>query len=211
MTTVEQLLGEFIDDWKAGRRPDAGAYLQRAPEGERGELARQISTWLELAPSPAFDDETRAQIEAEPVLVAARQRVAELRQPLAARLPTLREQAGLGLRDVARRICAAFGVGDEGRAEAYLRQLEGGELDAGRLSGRLLDALASILGADREHLVPGPAAAAAGGQAFFRAEEDAERWIEGDIDALSRAALAPAPDGPPMDELDRLFLGGPGA
>ena len=33
--------------------------------------------------------------------------------------------------------------------------------------------------------------------------------IAEDIDALSRAALAPAPPSSPMDELDRLFLGGP--
>jgi hypothetical protein len=33
--------------------------------------------------------------------------------------------------------------------------------------------------------------------------------LHDDIEALSRAALTPAP--PPMDELDRLFLGGPDA
>ena len=53
---------------------------------------------------------------------------------------------------------------------------------------------------------PAPAAPAA---AFFRADEEAEDWIVQDIDALSRAALAAAPA--PMDELDRLFLGGPEA
>lgn len=44
----------------------------------------------------------------------------------------------------------------------------------------------------------------------LRAEEDADAWIAEDIDVLSRAALAPAP-ATPMDDLDRLFLDGPGA
>jgi hypothetical protein len=57
--------------------------------------------------------------------------------------------------------------------------------------------------------LPSPPAPAAPSQAFFRAEDEAQDWIVQDIDALSRAALASAPA--PMDELDRLFLGGPEA
>ena len=30
MTTIELLLGEFIDAWNAGRRPDVDEYLERA-------------------------------------------------------------------------------------------------------------------------------------------------------------------------------------
>lgn len=112
------------------------------------------------------------------------------------------------MRDVAHRLAAIFDLQDERRAAAYLEQIERDELDSGRLSRRLLDALAVILGADRDQLTPGPAALA-GGQAFFRADEHANQSIAADIDALSRAALAPAPASRAMDELDRLFLGGP--
>ena len=35
MSTVEQILGEFIDAWKAGERPDVDAYLARARESDR--------------------------------------------------------------------------------------------------------------------------------------------------------------------------------
>ncbi len=42
----------------------------------------------------------------------------------------------------------------------------------------------------------------------FRAEA-ADDAVRVDIELLSRAALSPAP--PPMDELDRLFTGGPDA
>ncbi|MEA2155725.1 MAG: hypothetical protein QOE11_1865 [Solirubrobacteraceae bacterium] len=211
MTAVEQLLGEFVDAWKAGRRPDVEAYLERAPQAEREELAAQLEAWLQIAPTPAYDATARAAIAQEPALRAAREAAAEIRSPLSVRLPTLRERSGLAVRDVARRLVSIFGIeDDEQRAAGYLEQIERDELDPGRLSGRLLDALAAILGADRDQLASGTAAFA-GGQAFFRAEDDAERWIAQDIDALSRAALAPVPESGPMDELDRLFLGGPEA
>ncbi len=210
MTAIEQILGEFVDAWNAGRRPDVGAYLERAPESERDELAAQLATWLQIAPTPDYDAATRAAISDEPALRTAMEAAATLRSPLSVRLPTLRERAGLAVSDVARRLVAVFDLDDEQRAAGYLEKIERDELDPRRLSRRLLDGLAAILGADRDQLGVGPPAFA-GGQAFFRAEEDADRWIAEDIDALSRAALAPAPASSPMDELDRLFVGGPDA
>jgi transcriptional regulator with XRE-family HTH domain len=208
MTAIEQLLGEFADAWTAGRRPDVEAYLERAPEADRDELATQLATWLALAPTPDYDEATRGAICEEPALRAALDAAAAIRSPLSVRLPTLRERAGLAVGDVARRLVAVFNLDDEQRAADYLEQIERDELDPSRLSRRLLDGLAAILGADREQLAAGPPAFA-GGQAFFRAEDDADRWIAQDIDALSRAALAPAPEASSMDELDRLFVGGP--
>ena len=209
MTAIEQLVGEFIDDWNAGRRPDVATYLERAAPEDRDVLTSQLETWLDLAPTPAYDEPTRQSIAREPVLMAALDAAAELRGPLAERLPTLRDRAGLAIGDVAARLTQLFELGDEQRTAAYLEQIERDELDERRLSRRLLDALATILGANADQLAPGPAALA-GGQAFFRAEEDADVWIAEDIDVLSRAALSPAP-ATPMDELDRLFLGGPDA
>ncbi len=212
MTTIEQLVGQFVDDWNAGRRPDVLAFLERAAPEDRDALASQLETWLELAPTPAYDEPTRQSIAREPALLAALDTAAALRAPLAERLPTLRDRAGLAIRDVAGRLTQLFDLGDEQRTVAYLERIERGELDERRLSRRLLDALAAILGADAAQLAPGPAALApapAPARTFFRAEADADAWIAEDIDVLSRAALSPAPAAP-MDELDRLFLGGPG-
>lgn len=208
MTTIEHLVGEFIDDWKSGRRPDLDAYLQRADPRDRDKLGEQIATWLEIAPTPDYDETTRQQIAREPMLVAARDAAELIRRPLAERLPTLRERAGLAISDVAARLTQAFSLGDEARVGRYLEEVERDELDERRLSNRLLDALAGILGADREMLAPRPAAAAPGGQAFFRLQERAETWLPAEIDALSRAALSDAPS-EQMDEVDRLFRGGP--
>jgi len=205
MSTVHEILGEFIDAWKAGERPDLDAYLERVPAGDRDELAAGIAAWLDIAPAPDYPLAARAAVSAEPAMQAALRAAEALRPPLPESLPVLRERAGLGIRDVAARLAERFGLADRDRMVAYLEQLENGELDAGRLSHRLVDALSEMLGAVRIALPPPPAPAAA----FFRADEEAEDWIVQDIDALSRAALADAPA--PMDELDRLFLGGPEA
>ncbi len=208
MSDLDQTLGEFIDAWKVGGRPDLDAYLERVPAAERDELAAGIDAWIALAPTPDYPPPARAAISAEPAMRAALQAAEALRPPLPESLPALRARAGLGVRDVAARLSERFGLADEDRTVAYLERLERGELDAGRLSRRLLDALSEMLGAVRIALPPPPATASPS-QAFFRADEEAEDWIVQDIDALSRAALAAAPA--PMDELDRLFLGGPDA
>ena len=99
---------------------------------------------------------------------------------------------------------------DVDRTAGYLARLEAGELDPARVSRRLLDALGALLGgsvADSAALSRALRPAAAGG-ALFRAQ-DAGDSVRFDIEVLSRAALSPAP--PPMDELDRLFTGGPDA
>src|SRR5262245_19521721 len=113
MTTIEQLVGEFIDAWNAGRRPAIDAYLQRARPSERDELAAQLTTWLEIAPTPDFSDATRAAIESEPALASAFASAAATREPLAQRLPTLRQRAGLAVRDVAARLAVVFSLQDE--------------------------------------------------------------------------------------------------
>ena len=207
MTTIEQLIGEFIDAWNAGRRPDVLAYLARAAPADRDELARQLETWLELAPTPAYDETTRAQIAAEPALLAAFAAAEALRTPLAARLPPLRERAGLAVPDVAQRLTRLVGIDDERRTEEYLERLENDAFDERRLSRRLIVALATILGVNVEQLVPAPVPI---GQTFFRAEADPEQWVAESLELLSELALEAAPD-QPMDELDRLFLGGPDA
>jgi transcriptional regulator with XRE-family HTH domain len=205
VSEIERVLGEFADAWTAGRRPDVDEYLTRVPEAERDELADQIGTWLELAPTPQYDAPARATIAREPVLRAALAAAEAGRAPIAARLPALRERAGLAVGDVARRLVALFGVEDEERAARHLANLERGALAPDRLSNRLLDALQAILGAE---LTPSPPAAPPA-YAFFRSDDRAPEWVAEEIDALSRAAFSAAPE--PMDELDRLFLGGPDA
>jgi hypothetical protein len=193
---IDRVLSDYIDAWNAGRRPDVDAYLARVPEPEREGLAERLAEWLTVAPAPAYPAAARGEIRADPRLRAALQQTA--RPPGA--LLALRRSAGLGLNELAARVVQAFGLGgQEGRTADYLTRLEHGELDEARVSRRLLGVLASALGQE-------PRLAASTPAMLFRG---AGEPLAGQFEALSRAALEPAP--PPMDDLDRLFLGGPDA
>jgi hypothetical protein len=214
MSTTEQVLSDFIDAWNAGRRPRVREYLARVPEGQsRDDLADQISTWLEVAPSPRYTSAARAQIRDEPIVRSVFDAVGEDAGLWPAVIPQLRARAGLSVGDLASRLVERFalGGGSRERATDYLERMERGELEASRVSRRLLDALGDLLGAsgralaDAGMLGGGPRLTSPGGT-LFRAEGDAGDWIAHDIETLSRAGLTPAPA--EMDELDRLFMGG---
>lgn len=213
MTRPEQLLSDFIDAWTAGRRPRVGDYLDRAAPEDRDELAVQLDTYLTVAPSPALDEATRAQIEALPAvarILAATSGAPELLPETVARL---REAQGRSREELAALVARSAGVEDpDGRMPGLLGDLEAGRLDPGRISRRLLGALAEVLGAGRDALEAAadaqrgllrPAAPAA--SMMFRADGDTDDVASG-LAAIGRAAMTPAPQ--PMDEIDRLFTGG---
>jgi len=210
---IDQALSDFIDAWNAGRRPRVLDFLERVPDGpEREQLADQITTWLEVAPTPDYDEPTRAEIRAEPIVQRVFAAVGDDAGLWPDVMPRLRERAGLSLRELAARVLERFELDDADRAVAYLARLERGELEPARVSRRLLDALGETLGAsgrtlrDAATFGSGLRPVTAGGT-LFRADEGAGEQVARDIAALSRAAMTPAP--PPMDELDRLFTGGP--
>lgn len=199
MSTRDQVLSEFIDAWNRGERPRVREYLARLPDGpERDELADQITAWLEIAPTPDYDEQTREQIRSEPIVAGA----------LAGPLPALRARAELSIADLSARLIERLSLNraDTSRAADYLERLERGDLDASRLSRRLLDALGAIFGVPGRALAESVRPAPAG--AIFRADTDAAERVRDDIELLSQAARTPAP---PMDDLDRLFTGGPDA
>jgi transcriptional regulator with XRE-family HTH domain len=215
MSTTEQVLSDFIDAWNAGRRPRVRDYLARVPDGaQRDDLADQISSWLEVAPTPDYDAAARAEIRAEPVVQQIFEAVGQDAGLWPQLVPRLRERRGWSVSQLAERLVARFGLprADEARTAAYVAQLEHGDLEPSRLSRRLVDALADLLGAS-----PGTFADAGGlttmlrppaaGASLMRAEERPDAQFLEDIELLSRAAMRPAPA--PMDEVDRLFLGGP--
>ncbi len=212
----DHLLSDFIDDWNAGRRPDVRGLLERLPAGpEREELAEQLTQWLEVAPTRAYDEPTRAAIRAEPAvqrLFAAADAETGLWPQV---LPALRERSGLSLADLASRLAERFGFGasETGRTAGYLERMERGELEPSRISRRLLDALSQALGTSADALADaasfgrGLQPASAGGT-LYRKDEGVEAWVAGDLELLSAAAFEPAPAAP-LDDVDRLFLGGP--
>jgi transcriptional regulator with XRE-family HTH domain len=217
MSMTEKVLSEFIDNWNAGRRPNIRDYLKRVPEGpERDDLAEQLTTWLELAPAPDFDEATLATIRSEPMVQQVLGAVGENAGLWPKVLPQLRERRGLSIAQVATSLVERLGLraGSEQKTAGYMARLERGELEASRVSRRLLDALGDLLGASGGTLADaggfgaGLRPTVAGGSLFRATEEPNQRFAR-DLEMLSRAAMSPAP--PPMDEVDELFIGGPGA
>lgn len=212
---TEALLSEFIDAWNAGERPSVRAFLRRVPDGSaRDQLATEIEAWLEVAPTPGYSDAARRAIRAEPVVqrvFAAADDGAGL-WPIV--VPQLRERARLSLPELAARVAQRFRLspGDEARTAEYLRQLEDGRLEPTRVSRRLLDALGELLGTGSGTLADaggfGRGLRPAVGGALFRTEDVDTDRVAADLAVLAEAAMAPAPDRA-LDEVDRLFLGGP--
>ena len=98
MVSIDRVLSEFIDDWNAGRRPQVDAYLERVPEAERAELADQLVSWLQVAPTPRYDEAGRAAVAAEPIARASTAAMAREAGRWPELLPRLRERAALSVR-----------------------------------------------------------------------------------------------------------------
>jgi transcriptional regulator with XRE-family HTH domain len=203
MSTTDQVLSAFIDEWNAARRPRVREYLNRVPEGPaRDELAEQITTGLEVGPTPDYDDETRAAIRSEPVVEHVVSAVGDDAGQWPAVLPQLRERQGLSIAQVAASLVQRFGLrsGDQPRTATYLERLERGDLEPTRVSRRLLDALGELLGASPGTLADagsygrGLRPAATGG-ALFRASPDAAPMFAADIEAQPGGAARAGADG----------------
>ena len=203
---LEQALSAFIDDWNAGRSPQLDEHLASVADADRRELASAVETFLQYAATPPYGRGKRAQLDADPALAVARERL------LGPVLPELvrehRAERQLSVRDLARRVGDVVGLtGREERIESYLERLERAELDGRRLSQRLLDALASVLGADRDALERASLRGVAPAGALFRMadDRDAGRVLD-QLEAVADVLYAAAP--PAADEIDDLFLGG---
>jgi hypothetical protein len=204
----DRILSDFIDAWNAGRRPDFDDHVARAAEADREQLAADITAFVAFAPTPDYDDATLAAIRAEPA-VAAGAAAATARGGLwPALLPRLRERAALSTAQLAAGLVSALGLPSdrEPKTRGYLEQLEAGELEPRGLSGRLLDAMAHLLGVPRGELEGASAFGAPAPAALFRAEGPAAERVRADLDVIADALAAPSGAG--WDEVDELFCSG---
>src|SRR3954464_13137494 len=147
MASTDLALSEFIDDWNAGRRPQVDQYLDRVPEADRAELASQLMTWLEIAPTPQYGDAAPGATGADPAVQEAIGAMSSESGLWPALLPRLRSRATLSLGDLAAKLASVMGLGGEAetKTEHYLGELEAGALDPERISKRVLDGLARVL------------------------------------------------------------------
>lgn len=205
MTDTDRILGEFIDAWRAGRQPDAAAYVDRSPPGARHELSEAIGTFLALAPEPSYDEAAWARLTADPAVHAVAATVeADAAAAWSALLPRLRARRGLSLDELAGALARRLGMpGREAKAARYLDELEHDRLVPARVSRRLLDALAGVLGVPAGWLERAGAGPPAPAGALYRREGEAP--VEQRLEIIADALLAPAGE---WDEVDELFQGG---
>jgi hypothetical protein len=213
MTSSDQLLSEFIDAWNAGKRPDVSDYVERAPAGERDELAGLINVFLQDAPTPPYSEEALAAIRSDPLVGKLGSLLEVEGAPWPSLLPRLRARARLTRDQVVSQLSALLGVTErEEKVKRYYHQMETGTLDPEGVSGRVLDALAGIFGIGRKEIEKaGDLSAIAAEPALEMQFRATDATLEVDAVRAERlehaAAHSPVPE-QGWDEVDHLFLGG---
>lgn len=208
MSDIDRLLSEFIDAWNAGARPSARDYIDRADKGaERSELSAQISGFLDIAPTPPYDEATMRQLREESAVVAAAVVFAQAGSMWPSLLPRWRKRAGLTIDELAESLLSLAGIGSADRAKAaqYVNAMEGGELDSARTSRRVLDLIAQILRVEPGDLRRAGEPAGSAAAPVFRADSSVDHDAAKRLDVLADALVAPASTGD-WDEVDELFL-----
>jgi transcriptional regulator with XRE-family HTH domain len=205
VTDADRILSEFIDAWHAGARPDAGRYVDRAPPEARRELAEAIETLMAMAREPSYDDAAWSALAADPAVARIAAAVeTDAGAAWSALLPRLRARSGLSLDDLAGALAQRLGLaGREAKTREYLADLEQDRLVPERLSRRLLDALAAVLGAPVARLERAGAAPAPLAAALYRRQGEAA--LEQRLEVIADAMLA---DAAAWDEVDDVFQGG---
>lgn len=143
---VERVFLDALDDLQAGRAEEVDRYLERVPTSERAQLADLLAMYFASRQRPVANNVPAATYER---VLATLDRVTEKAGrsgTLPGLLAELRRTRGLRRPDVTRAICQLLEIGDEAVAqlEREYHRLETGQLDGGRLSRRLLDALAHV-------------------------------------------------------------------
>jgi hypothetical protein len=212
---VDKLLSEYIAEHRAGGTANPRAYLDRASEADRPELAELLDAYLARSPGREWDAAAYTGSAAERVAESVGRSLAGASGLWPAILPRLRHQARLTRAEVVARLSAALGAGGkEEKVGSYYHEMERGELDSRRVSERVLAALGEIYGTTAEKLreigeplgITSPPTGGAPAPAMMRkATPDAAYSIASEKIERSEP-VAPAEE---WDEIDEMFTGGP--
>lgn len=208
---LDTLVAEFANAHAAGANPDISDFLERVSADQRQELAQMLDSFLmgttQRRPwNPEGYEASLAKLAVDRVHESA-EGVSGSWPEL---LPRLRAQARIRRREVVERLAGGLGLGKRAEVEKigfYYHRMEHGTLPSAGVSGRVIEALAEVLGASGEEIIR--AGRASGGSGS-----------EGDV-AFARTAIpdlaygdppepgaAKAPARREPDEIDALFLDG---
>jgi hypothetical protein len=203
MTDTDRLLGEFIDAWVAGRRPDAATYLDRARPEDREALEEGIVAFLDATPVPRYGEDELRRLREDPAVQSLASTTS-----WSAVLRRLRSRAGVDNPALARSLGRDLGWDEAGarKARTYLDDLDAERRPADRVSRRVLDALACALRVPRATLEAAASGLRPSPQLLWRAEDPAQGAVARHLDVLTAALrVEPADD---QDDVDRAFTGG---
>ena len=218
MDDVQRLLEQFIAEERGGGAADPAAYLSQVGGAERAALEALLDAHLARAPRRPFDVAAFAASPARPVAERLTRTLAGRSGSWPSLLPELRARARLKRSEVVERLASALGVsGEAAQVGSYYHAMEQGSLPAERVSDRVLEALAGIVGSTREALRSAGAAAVSASSpelpeaAFARLAHLNPDFAEGDVMGVDAGAAASERGIDPERQLvDELFTGGQG-
>ena len=217
MADLERLVREFAAAFEAGERPDPNGWLERVSEAERQELGSLIDQYLMTAPRRAWDPKAYETSLAKAAVDQVYESIEGVSGSWPELLPHLRNRARVKRTELVARLAEALGAGGEPRrvekVADYYNRMEHGWLPAEGVSGRVIEALARIVGTDPETLRAAGRAAmsppAIEDRAFARTVLDEialSAAAEPDVEAMPSPPAGPGTAG--RDEIDELFTGG---
>jgi hypothetical protein len=207
MTSVAQLLAEYVEEHRSGREADPVAFLDRAAPDDRAELAALIDAYLARAPRREFDEAAFRDTSAESTVEGLQRAITGASGLWPVLLPRLRKRAGLKRRELVEHLANALGVGAQSeKVGRYYHEMEQGRLPAPGVSQRVLDALATLLGSSGNALRrSGQAIAGLTNQEAEAAPAFAR--LTSIEEAMASAPVAASAE-ERWDEVDQLFRGG---
>lgn len=211
MADLDRLIDELAADYEAGRDVDPATLLGRADPDQRQELAARIDSYLMTAPPRKWDPEAYEGSLAQQAVDRVYEAVVAESGSWPELLPALREKAKIKRADLVFRLAAALGFSaapQVRKVETYYHRMERGQLRPAGVSGRVIDALAGILGTEPGRIRAAGSGAGdleGGGLAFARTAFPNAEFAE---DAAESPAERSAADEPDRDEVDALFLDG---
>ena len=208
MADLQALLDAFARRFEAGEDPDPAELLEQVDGDERQELGSMLDSYLMTAPRRAWDPVAYESSLAKQAVDRVFESLEGVSGEWPELLPTLRNRARIKRSELVQRLTEALGLGEAKREKVagYYNDMEHGQLPAEGVDGKVIDALAGILGASAEVIRrAGTRRAALGGEAevaYARMSiPDPEIVLESDYEVASSAAAE-------RDEVDRLFTGG---
>ena len=212
MAEVEKLFEEFVAEHRAAGRADPLEFLRKVDGTERRELAVLIDAYLVRSPGRQWNAEEFAGSPAERWAQQMTQSLVGEAGLWPEVLPRLRNEAKITRKSLVERLAAAIGAtAQTPKVASYYHQMEQGELPAGGVSTRVLEALAGIVGSSAEALRAAGEGMTRGVVAeeavFARTAIPDPEYADADAAPVMAESLQERLDDGP-DEVDRLFTGG---